>query len=192
MINRHCSRLSLYISKPFNNPRWVQSHYSIELFEISWLCAIWLKYMLTCNAWIIVLFYGYIYLLALNCIHTSYFEWWVWKKERWFDKVKGKDMMIWFINLWWYDVHVYVSMAYECHQKWFWDVFQCFQKGCHAALHYGRLLWEVQYRTILWRLLLRVKPWQLRTLQTPLDHWLRARHVHENGVPRYMDIYFQE
>ena len=114
MINRHCSRLSPYFSKLFNNPRWVQSHYSIELFENSWLCAIWLKYMLTCNAWIIALFYGYIYLLASRCIHTSYFEWWVWKKERWFDKEKGKDMMIRFI----YTMYkVYVSTAYECHRN---------------------------------------------------------------------------
>ena len=95
MVNRHCSRLSPYFPKLSNNPRWVQSHYSIELFKNSWLCAIWLKYMLTCNAWIIALFMDTY--IACNSLH-SYIVFWIMSlKERkmiWYDDMNYKSMMI--------------------------------------------------------------------------------------------------
>ena len=120
---------------------------------------------------------------ALNCIHTSCFEmmslkrrnviWRVWKEKIWSD------------------IQIYVSMAYECH----WNVLRCisiFSKrmSCHPPLreviigfniepYYGDCCWEISRGN-----------WG--PCKPHLTTMLRARHVHKNGVPRYMDIYFQE
>ena len=134
--------------------------------------------------------YGYIFACNEICIHTSYFEWWVWKKGRWCDKVKER---MWWYDLWIYNgtmYKVYVSMAYKCHRNNFKMYFMFSKRmSCHPPLR--EVIMRVQYRTIIIEIVVdELSRGNWGPCKPHLTTMLRARHVHENGVPWYMDIYF--
>ena len=130
------------------------------------------------------LVYGYIY-----CLHYVAFIHRILNNE--FER--KEDDLTWWYELEIYDdtmFKVYVSMAYVCHRNDFEMYFNVFKKDVMPPSttggYYGRFNIEPYYGDCCWEL----SRGNWGPCKPHLTTMLRARHVHKNGVPRYMDIYF--